>query len=213
MVNLALMTLYVQNDTQRAKAIMAEALARNPLESLEPADRPFFDLASFYAMSGDPARARALLAEYERTVDPLIRKTQERFIHGSLGTILLAENRPQDAIQEFELERAKLAFDRLVDLPLMARAYEKLNLPDSALAFYERFVTTPQYFRIRHDVFFMASSLVRLGELYEARGERARAIEYYSRFVDLWKNADPELQPRVRAVKAKVEALAAGARS
>jgi eukaryotic-like serine/threonine-protein kinase len=74
-------------------------------------------------------------------------------------------------------------------------------------------VTTPKYFRIRYDALYLASSLVRLGELYEARGERTRAIEYYSRFVELWKNADPELQPRVRAVKSKLEALAAGGRS
>jgi tetratricopeptide (TPR) repeat protein len=78
---------------------------------------------------------------------------------------------------------------------------------------YERFVTTPKYFRIRYDALYLASSLVRLGELYEARGDRARAIEYYSRFVDLWKNADPDLQPRVTAVKAKLEALAVGDRS
>jgi eukaryotic-like serine/threonine-protein kinase len=213
MLNVALENLLIRNDPDRAKAILDATLAKTPLESLDPAERPFFGLVYFYAMSGDPTRARALLAEYERSIDPLIRKTQELFIHGTLGAVLLAEHRPQEAIQEFELDRAKQGYDRLIDLPLMARAYEMLNMPDSAMVSYERLVTTPQYFRLRNDALYLASSLVRLGELYEARGDRTRAIEYYSRFVDLWKNADPDLQPRVRAVKAKVETLAAGARS
>jgi eukaryotic-like serine/threonine-protein kinase len=213
MLNVALENLLIRNDPDRAKVIIDATLAKTPLESLDPAERPILGLAFFYAMSADPARARALLAEYERSIDPLIRKTQELFIHGILGAVLLAEHRPQEAIHEFELDRAKQGYDRLIDLPLMARAYEMLNMPDSALVSYERLVTTPQYFRLRHDALYLASSLLRLGELYEARGDRTRAIEYYSRFVDLWKNADPELQPRVRAVKSKLEALAAGGRS
>jgi Fic family protein len=44
----------------------------------------------------------------------------------------------------------------------------------------------------------------RLGELYEARGDRAKVRDYYGRFVDLWKDADPELQPIVRDVRARV---------
>jgi eukaryotic-like serine/threonine-protein kinase len=44
--------------------------------------------------------------------------------------------------------------------------------------------------------------------MYEARGERARALEYYGRFVTLWKDADPELQPAVREVRGRMAALA-----
>jgi len=48
----------------------------------------------------------------------------------------------------------------------------------------------------------------RLGELYETRGDRAEARKYYGRFVDLWKDADPELQPVVREVRARLARLA-----
>ena len=48
----------------------------------------------------------------------------------------------------------------------------------------------------------------RLGELYEERGDRARALEYYGKFVDLWRNADPELQPQVTDVKQRMSRLA-----
>jgi eukaryotic-like serine/threonine-protein kinase len=46
------------------------------------------------------------------------------------------------------------------------------------------------------------------GELYDARGDAAKAREYYGRFVDLWKDADPELQPVVRDVRARLVRLA-----
>jgi len=47
----------------------------------------------------------------------------------------------------------------------------------------------------------------RLGELYEARGDRAKAGDYYARLVDLWKDADPELQPIVADARAALKRL------
>jgi hypothetical protein len=46
------------------------------------------------------------------------------------------------------------------------------------------------------------------GELYEAKGNRQKAVERYSRFVELWRNADPELQPGVREIRERVARLA-----
>ena len=34
-----------------------------------------------------------------------------------------------------------------------------------------------------------------------------RAHEHYAAFVDLWKNADPELQPKVAAVRRRMARL------
>jgi DNA-binding SARP family transcriptional activator len=51
-------------------------------------------------------------------------------------------------------------------------------------------------------------ALQRLGELYEAAGDRANAIAYYDRFAELWKDADPELQPVVRDVRQRIARLA-----
>ena len=59
----------------------------------------------------------------------------------------------------------------------------------------------------RQDRFQLARIFERLGELHQKCGERQRAIEYYQRFVDLWKDADPELQPTVRDVRARIERL------
>jgi DNA-binding SARP family transcriptional activator len=47
----------------------------------------------------------------------------------------------------------------------------------------------------------------RLAALYEARGDRQNALKYYKRVPELWKNADPILQPRVKAAQARIAAL------
>ncbi len=76
------------------------------------------------------------------------------------------------------------------------------------MTYYERLVTTPSLARVSGDALTLASAYKRLGELYEARGERAKAVEYYGRLVKLWNDADPELQPVVRDVRARLVRLA-----
>ena len=48
-----------------------------------------------------------------------------------------------------------------------------------------------------------------MGELYEARGDREKAKEYYGRFVALWRDADSDLQPAVQEARARLAQLAA----
>lgn len=47
----------------------------------------------------------------------------------------------------------------------------------------------------------------RLGPLYEARGEPEEAAAHYSAFVELWQDADPELQPRVQAAQVRLKEI------
>jgi hypothetical protein len=47
----------------------------------------------------------------------------------------------------------------------------------------------------------------RLGELYEAKGDAQRAASNYLAFIELWKNADPELQPKVLEARQRLAHL------
>jgi len=38
-----------------------------------------------------------------------------------------------------------------------------------------------------------AKAFYMLGKIYEQKGEKAKAVENYRKFLDLWKNADPGL--------------------
>jgi hypothetical protein len=53
----------------------------------------------------------------------------------------------------------------------------------------------------------LAATYKRLGELHEARGAREKAVEYYNSFVELWANADEELQGQVSDVRNRIARL------
>jgi hypothetical protein len=47
----------------------------------------------------------------------------------------------------------------------------------------------------------------RLGSLYLQVGDTAAAARHLAEFIELWKDADPELQPRVQAAQRILERL------
>jgi hypothetical protein len=55
----------------------------------------------------------------------------------------------------------------------------------------------------------LAPGLLRVAQIYDDKGDVVRAVNYYSRFVELWKDADPDLQPRVKEAQARINALMA----
>jgi class 3 adenylate cyclase/tetratricopeptide (TPR) repeat protein len=183
-----------------------EALALHPLRSFDPLDRPYIELARFLAEAGRPARASSLLAEFEAQVPAELRRLAEDGRHGVLGSVALTEGRPEEAIAEFRLSEEKSVCP-VCRLPDLARAYDAAGQPDSARVVYERYLGTPWSRRTLIDSVFLARTYERLGELYAGRGESQKAIEYYKKLVELWKDADPELQPRVEAARQAIRAL------
>jgi hypothetical protein len=41
----------------------------------------------------------------------------------------------------------------------------------------------------------------------DERGDLEKAARYYAKFVELWENADPELQPRVEAARDRLQEI------
>ena len=202
---LAVIDVHYRNAPDAALREVEEALRHHPLASIPAADRPYVGLAWLYARMGRPDRARQLLAEYEAAVPEPVRRSQP-FRHGAAAEIAFAEGRVQDAIKGY---RAWYDEDgcAVCGLYLLARAYERAGQRDSSVAVYERAVTTPGYTRAFEESATLGPTYRRLGELYEERGDTARARDYYNRFVDLWKDADAELQPSVREVRARLTRL------
>jgi tetratricopeptide (TPR) repeat protein len=121
--------------------------------------------------------------------------------------LALAENRPEDAVAAFVRGRTA---PTCPDCGAWQEgvAFERANQPDSAVAAYQRAVGPGTGWKSLADPWGLAPSLKRLGELYEERGDKARALDYYTRFVTLWKDADPVLQPTVREVRGRMAKLA-----
>jgi eukaryotic-like serine/threonine-protein kinase len=199
----ALVVAQPDESLQRLEA----ALRRHPLNSTNPTERPYLDVARAYAAARRPAKARALLEEYERVVPISLRRNEEPWRYLTRGFIALADGRPNEAITEFR--NADQGPCPLCSLPGLGRAYDLAGQADSALAIYQRYVTTPDLYRMFGDGTWLPGIYYRLAELSEARGERGKAAEYYSRFIDLWRHADPALQPRVAEAKRRLMSVTA----
>jgi hypothetical protein len=92
-------------------------------------------------------------------------------------------------------------------LPDLARALELAGYPDSAIAVYQRYVTTPWSEWQNALGEFRPTSYQRLAALHEARGDTAQAIAAYDQLAYLWKGADAELQPIVLNSRDRAKAL------
>jgi tetratricopeptide (TPR) repeat protein len=90
--------------------------------------------------------------------------------------------------------------------PWLARAYDRAGQADSAQMLYQQFVERPSYL-LSYDAAHLAHGYMRLGQLYEERGERDQALNYYGRFVQLWEQADPEFQQMVEEAKTAIARL------
>ncbi len=185
---------------------VARALQQHPLASVAAADRPYSALAWFYAAAGQPAEAERLLAEYGRVVPPGLRRG-DNLQYGARGAIAVAQNRLQEAVPLF---RAAWDSSNCTTCGLfeLASTYDQLRQPDSALATYRRYIDTPGLDRFPDDAVNLAPTYRRLGDLYAERGDRANAALYYNKLLDLWKNADAELQPIVADVKQRLARVA-----
>jgi tetratricopeptide (TPR) repeat protein len=185
---------------------LATALDEYPLESLDPLDRPYVALALAYAAAGHPSRADDVVESLEAEVAPDLRV--DRILDWPLlarGYVALEEGDYDAAIEHFRgLTQGAC---RLCGVFELARAYDLGGQVDSAVATYERYANTPSAGSWWTDPFGLAPSLERLGQLYDEREEWAKASEYYARFVELWKDADPELQPRVQAAQRRLDEI------
>jgi len=198
--------LWYRGQPERARRKADAALQRWPLERLNPADRPYLELAVFWAEAGRPDRARTLVAEYDRLVPEGVKRAAATLRHAALGSIALAERRPDAAVSEFRLQdQGDCEVCALGDL---GRAYDNAGRADSAIAVYERYTGKPYVYRMFSDAIWLGRTYYRLGELYEERGEPAKAAENYAKLVQLWQDADPELRTKVLDAKARLKALA-----
>jgi tRNA A-37 threonylcarbamoyl transferase component Bud32/tetratricopeptide (TPR) repeat protein len=203
------------------------ALARHPFTTMSVLDRPYFKVATLYARARRPDRARAVMGQYVADVrDTALRRWRAPEWHTALGEIALAERRPLDAVREFragDMRSDGPANDCTSCLPVsLARAFDDASMPDSAIFWYERYLAVPRGASMSpvdpegsgvdmaaEDALHLARTYERLGALYEAKGDRARALANYRSFVDLWKDADPELQPRVMDARRQIARLSA----
>jgi tetratricopeptide (TPR) repeat protein len=205
-VGIASRDLFTRGDAPRALQGIQAALEEAPLSGLDPLDRPYLPLAALYAQAGRMDLAKAMLSEFESVVEPRLRGRARAAYSRARGEIALAEGRHEEAIGEFRA--SDIGQCLTCAFPGLIRSYQAAGEPDSVIALLERYLAANHVGRLsRVDHAYLGPALERLGQLYDQRGDRAKAPEHYSRFVELWADADPELQPRVKAAQARLEQM------
>jgi eukaryotic-like serine/threonine-protein kinase len=203
-IALAELYLSARRDTAGARAVMDQALTTHPLEALDPLDRSYLGLARLFAAVGAVDRARSYIARFEEEVEPLL--PAATVSHRVRAVLAEAEGRLEDAVAEWRLEDEERE-DPLPALAHMGALFDRMEEADSAIAYYQRYLTTPSRLRYNSDPDWRGHVLERLGRLHEARGEAREAARYYAMLVELWADADPILAPRVDYARDRMRRL------
>ena len=169
---------------------------------------PTPDLAARYARLGDAARARQPShggGTVPSTTLPTARCRGDSA--AGLGEIALARRKAHRGPCTFPGGDLRTTPPALPALPqAMARAFDAAGNADSARAFWgDRYLASTSRSRIKTtDWREMPALLLRQGDIAAEKGDRARAADYYQKYVDLRREADPVLQPQVAEVKKKL---------
>lgn len=188
---------------------------RYDIDSRPLSDRPYAYIAELNARAGRLDRARQIIARYDAAIakDTALRRWRLPSTQQALGHLAVGEKKWIEAVELFRQA------DRRPDGPVgscveclpknLMRTFAAAGMADSAIAVYESYRQTPWGGRPRRgpDYSIDGGLTEALAKMYDAKGNTVRATELYRDLVEMWKNADPELQPRVAAARERLRQL------
>ncbi len=194
-------------EEREAVAVLERGLKRAPIDQIPAIERPWGVLRNVGLLARDPALARRGLEGFNRDLAAMSDNADgERA--GFEAAVAYVEGRWRDVITRLRTAESAYQWDLKVGGFFRGIAWRELGQPDSAIAALEGARDVPDPFGY-YQGFYQPRILQSLGELYEARGDTAKAIERYSEFTELWKNADASLQPRVSDIRDRIARLSA----
>ena len=122
-----------------------------------------------------------------------------RYYYYLMGKIALNNNNFSTAIDYFEKGISLLPFqysfmfinEHAFFIDPLAQAYYEAGEMDKARETYNRINSSTLGRLWWGDIY--AKSFYMLGKIYEQQGDTVKAIEHYEKFLDLWKDADPDI--------------------
>ena len=217
-IDSAWVDLWFRGRAAEAVARLDAFVARGPLSQYTREAFVPYLVSEAYAAAGQPDRARAALEQVEPPGPDTARyHWGHTALELALAEIAIAERRYDAAIAH--LRSADTLHDGLAtpcqgcNVFRIARAHDLAGRSDSAIASFESYLRLPPWAGVSMvERGFPAAAHKRLAELYDARSDRQNAASHYAAFIDLWKDADPELQPKVTAARERLLSLTRGER-
>ena len=168
---------------------------------------------------GDPAAADKVMVELDRLAPPQNLAPWSAALRRSFLILMyLGRGDDEAALREaalprsYEIVNPNLNFNLMSigahNMPLKADGIAQLLARrgeiDKAIEEYRLLMTTGPGTGLRRLINPIYH--FRVAGLYEKKGDKAKAIEHYKKFLEIWKNADPDL-PEPGLAKARLAAL------
>jgi pentatricopeptide repeat protein len=164
-----------------------------------------------YSKMGSLIEAQKTAEELQNLIQNSLYKKHIRYYHQLMGLIALKKANYGEAIDCFEKTISLLPYpsswteNHGFHMYYLALAYYESGDLERAREEYEKIVALTHGRMYWGDLY--AKSFYMLGKICEAQKDRAKAIEYYEKFLDLWKDADagvnevPDAKKRLAGLK------------
>ena len=203
---------WLRGDIDEARRLLPRFIAAAGMETLPVYERSVANLAFDYAIVGDAATARRRLAAYWAARRAAGTDTARYLSEGTAFTqvlesqLLLAEGKPQDAVRLLRAVADSGKGSDVVSAGFVGFAWRQAGQPDSALAAFRRWITVrdPRKYALDQNYYVTPRALREGCALADEVGDVASRRFFCERLVDLWRDADPALQPVVADAKARL---------
>ncbi len=166
-------------------------------------DREDLQFAALYAEAGRPDLARALLDAYAAEGEA----DSPRWVH-TLGVTAVAEGRFEEGIALLHEAREAAQGCLLCGLFELGVAFDEASRPDSAVHYFEAYLSAPELRRLQNsDSFYFWGVVPRLAELHVELGNPDRARALYRLFLTATEAAEPRFAARRAEIRAELERL------
>lgn len=196
-------------------SLLRDSLQRwDPAEALEEGDgllashralHPYlrlYLLALLSARLRDEPAARRYVAELERvdrrSLPGRFAADKAQAVRSELAWI---RGQRQDALRLLEGARFwtnTSGLEHTGDSPFTTHFHERFARAELLYELGQEDEALPWYRSLAYDLLYTGPAELRQAQIYEHKGNRRRAIEHYTRFIELWRECDPELQPLVQ---------------
>ena len=193
-------------DRPAALRAIEAGLQRYPLARMEPLQRPYLPLIALLMLAGEEERAAGFTTERTSLI-PAAERGAQRAEEMRLEMLARLGSGQVDDADAILMESHPITACDLCMIEPLASAHARAGNDARAIELYEAYLADRYFWRLEADALELPKVLIGAAEAYERRGDTENAARMYARFIELWQDADAELQPRVRAARERLEAI------